>query len=418
LPSIFYQYFLFNLKTNVMKRIFTLVFALFINLYSFSQGTIASWGFEGITANPAASSTLSLSAGTTTADAGVLTAGSAVSAFHATATTVFSTPTGNGSPKSLSSNTWSVGDFYQFKAATTGYKGIKVVWDQTGSNTGPAPFKLQYSTAVGGASGYVDVLSYTIPNRLPSASSAVAWASAAAINPDSTTFRGDLSANTALDNKSEVYFRLVCTATTTVNPTSTFGTGGTGRIDNFTVTFQSALPIELTSFNAKSNNSKTNLYWQTASEKNNSHFAIERSTDGDVFSKIGDVKGNGNSTVIQNYQFTDVTPTKGINYYRLRQVDFDGTESISKTVSVNLDGKNQNKVKVYPTLVKDAVSVELSDESKAEISVRDLTGRVILTQNTEGVANQTLNLGTLSSGLYILSVRSNEALETVKIYKQ
>jgi hypothetical protein len=179
-----------------------------------------------------------------------------------------------------------------------------------------------------------------------------------------------------------------------------------------------SLPIELTSFNAKSNNSKTNLYWQTASEKNNSHFAIERSKDGDVFSKIGEVKGNGNSTVTQNYQFTDVTPTKGINYYRLRQVDFDGTESVSKTVSVNFESKGQNKVKVYPTLVKDAVSVELSDDSKAEISVRDLTGRVILTQNTEGVSNTTLNLGALSSGLYILSVRSNEALETVKIYKQ
>jgi hypothetical protein len=178
------------------------------------------------------------------------------------------------------------------------------------------------------------------------------------------------------------------------------------------------LPIELTSFNAKNNNSKTNLSWQTASEKDNSHFAIERSNDGDVFSKIGEVKGNGTSTITQNYQFTDVTPAKGINYYRLRQVDFDGTESVSKTVSVNFDSKVQNKVKVYPTLVKDAVNVELSDDSKSEIAVRDLTGRVILTQNTEGVSNTTLNLGALSNGLYILSVRSNDALEMVKIYKQ
>jgi hypothetical protein len=183
-------------------------------------------------------------------------------------------------------------------------------------------------------------------------------------------------------------------------------------------TASAPLAVELTSFTAKSNNSKTNLFWQTASEKNNSHFAIERSNDGDVFSKIGQVKGNGTSTINQNYQYTDATPSKGINYYRLRQVDFDGTESLSKTVSVNFDSKGQNKVKVYPTLVKDAVNVELSDDSKAEIVVRDLTGRFILTQNTEGVSNTTLNLGALSSGLYILSVRSNSALETVKIYKQ
>jgi Secretion system C-terminal sorting domain len=170
-------------------------------------------------------------------------------------------------------------------------------------------------------------------------------------------------------------------------------------------------------FSIKLNNSNK-LTWQTTSEKNNAYFNIERSNDGDVFSKIGQVKGSGTSTVTQNYQFTDATPVKGINYYRLRQVDFDGTETVSKTLSVNFDGKGQNKVKVYPTLVKDNVNVELSTDTKSEIAVRDLTGRVIMTQNNEGVSNATLNLGALSSGLYILSVRSNEGLESVKIYKQ
>jgi Secretion system C-terminal sorting domain len=102
----------------------------------------------------------------------------------------------------------------------------------------------------------------------------------------------------------------------------------------------------------------------------------------------------------------------------LNPINFDGAENISKTVSINFDSKELNKVKVYPTLVKDALFVELSNDSKAEIAVRDLTGRVILTQNTEGVSNTTLNLGAFANGLYILSVRSNEAIETVKIYKQ
>jgi Lamin Tail Domain/Secretion system C-terminal sorting domain len=187
-----------------------------------------------------------------------------------------------------------------------------------------------------------------------------------------------------------------------------------------------ALPIELTTFNAKSNNSTTKLLWQTASEKNNSHFAIERSNDGEAFSKMGEVKGNGTSLTTRDYQFTDATPYKGINYYRLRQVDFDGTENFSKVVSVSFDGKGQNKFKVYPTLVKDNITVEIDEAAKSEISVRDLTGRVILVKNisnpatggTEGVSAQTLNLSTLSSGLYILSVRSNESFESVKIYKQ
>jgi Secretion system C-terminal sorting domain len=405
-----------------MKRIFTLVFAVAFNFYLFSQGTIASWGFEAIPnttgTTVSTGSALSIPAAAAIADAGVLTVGSEVSAFHAGSATVYSTPGGNGSAKSLSCNTWAVGDYYQFRVATTGYKGIKVVWDQTGSNTGPAPFKLQYSVVVGGASGYLDVISYTLPNRLPSSNNAVAWSSTVAITPDSTTFRGDLSANSALDNKSEVYFRLVCNATTTINPTSTFGSGGTGRVDNFKVTYQSILPIELTSFTANKKNTTTKLTWQTASEKNNSHFAIERSQNGETFSTVGEVKGSGTTITTQNYQFTDATPYKGINYYRLRQVDFDGTESVSKTVSVNIDGKGQNKFKVYPTLVQDNLTVEINFEGKSEITVRDLTGRAILTQNTEGPSIQVLNLSGFANGLYLLSVRSNDGFETVKIQKQ
>jgi Secretion system C-terminal sorting domain len=405
-----------------MKRIFTLVILLFVFINSYAQGNVAKFTIENFDVNATAGQTFTTSTGSAVAETGDLTAGSLISAFHTSALTVYSTPAGNVTANALSSNNWSVADYYQFKVATTGFQGIKLLWDQTGSSTGPAQFKVQYSTVIGGASGYVDFMNYVVPNNplsTPTAGAAYAWSATVATNPaNATSFTADMSSLTALNGKTEVYFRLVCTNATTSVTGVAVATTGTNRIDNITVTYNSILPIELTSFTAKSNNSTTKLYWQTASEKNNSHFAIEHSVDGDVFSKIGEVKGNGNSTITQNYQYTDVTPTKGINYYRLRQVDFDGTESVSKTVSVNFDSKVQNKVKIYPTLVKDAVSVELSDDSKAEIAVRDLTGRVILTQNTEGVSNTTLNLGALSSGLYILSVRSNFALETVKIYKQ
>jgi hypothetical protein len=160
------------------------------------------------------------------------------------------------------------------------------------------------------------------------------------------------------------------------------------------------------------------LSWQTTSEKNNALFNIERSSNGDTFNKIGEVKGNGTTNVAQTYTFMDASPVKGLNYYRLRQVDFDGTETLSKTVSVNFDGKGSSKIKVYPTLVQDVVNVENTEGGKAEIAVRDVAGRLILTQNTDGPTNQALNLGSLSRGLYLLSVRSNDGIETVKIYKQ
>jgi hypothetical protein len=187
-------------------------------------------------------------------------------------------------------------------------------------------------------------------------------------------------------------------------------------VDNFTLG-DVVLGVDYSSLHVSKKYNTSFLTWQTTTEKNNAQFQIERSQNGEIFSKIGEVKGRGNSNVEQNYTFTDASPVKGINYYRLRQVDFDGTETISKTVSATFDGKGQNKLKVYPTLTQDLVNIELNEEGKTEIAVRDLTGRVLLTKNTEGVSNATLNLGTLANGLYIMSVRSNDTFETVKIQK-
>jgi Secretion system C-terminal sorting domain len=202
---------------------------------------------------------------------------------------------------------------------------------------------------------------------------------------------------------------------------SSSANGGTGSrdeigLDNIVLS-EPVLPIELNTLKIKSNVNSNKLSWQTATEKNNAKFNIERSENGETFSKIGEVKGKGTSNVEQNYSFTDATPIKGINYYRLRQVDFDGSESVSKTVSINFDGKGQNKVKAFPSPTHDLVNVELNGEGKSEISVRDMTGRVVLTQNTEGVTLISLNLANLSSGLYIMCVRSNEVTESIKIQK-
>ena len=193
------------------------------------------------------------------------------------------------------------------------------------------------------------------------------------------------------------------------------------RIDDLslTLTVEAAVPapVELKNIKVSKKNNTNVLTWQTASENNNSHFDIERSDDGVKFSPLNAVKGHGTTNIVQDYTFTDDAPLKNINYYRLRQVDFDGKETVSKTVSINFDGKGQGKAKVYPTLVKDVVNIELAQDTKAEISVRDLTGRVVLTQNTEGATNTSLNLSNLNSGMYLLSIRTNEGVETVKIQK-
>ena len=198
----------------------------------------------------------------------------------------------------------------------------------------------------------------------------------------------------------------------------TSSSGGQIIIDDIAWTgFAPVLPVELKNIKVSKKNAAAELSWQTATENNNSHFNIERSDDGVKFGKLDAVKGHGTTNIVQDYTFTDDAPLKNINYYRLRQVDFDGKETVSKTVSINFDGKGQGKAKVYPTLVKDVVNIELAQDTKAEISVRDLTGRVVLTQNTEGATNTSLNLSNLNSGMYLLSIRTNEGVETVKIQK-
>src|SRR5580765_8471214 len=111
-----------------------------------AAGTVlASWGFEGVTTTNTGTSPV-VSVGSAAADSGALTAGSAFTAFHTSTATAWSNPVGNGSAKSLSSNNWGVGDYFQFSFSTTGFNASNRTWDQTGSATGPRDFKIQYST--------------------------------------------------------------------------------------------------------------------------------------------------------------------------------------------------------------------------------------------------------------------------------
>jgi hypothetical protein len=125
------------------------------------------------------------------------------------------------------------------------------------------------------------------------------------------------------------------------------------------------------------------LTWQTASEVNNSHFDIERSTNGSTFHSIGQVKGNNKPS---RYQYVDENPLweAGGLYYRLKQVDFDGTETYSKIVSVSQKDTGKG-LKVYPTLGSNGIlSIEspLLELETVDIQVFNLTGQQVLNAKT------------------------------------
>lgn len=183
------------------------------------------------------------------------------------------------------------------------------------------------------------------------------------------------------------------------------------------------LPVALVSFTGKKMGNVNVLNWQTASEKNNSHFDIERSNNGENnWTKIGMVKGNGNSIVTQNYSFSDNTPLS-ISYYRLKQIDFDGTFDYSNIVSViGKTGKfNIASVAPNPTNETSTILFESTKNENVSLTLTDVSGRIILTQNlsaTEGVNTLNVNMSVLNNGLYIMSLRNSEQVLIQKLIKQ
>ncbi len=172
------------------------------------------------------------------------------------------------------------------------------------------------------------------------------------------------------------------------------------------------LPVNLKSFTARKDAMHSLLNWTTVTEANNLGFEIQRSNNGTNWSVIGFVAGAGNSNVETSYSFTDIAPAKGVNYYRLKQVDFDNKGKISeiKTVTFALD-----KTLVYPNPAKDQVIIELPD-SRLIGSVAYLTdqqGRLIR-QIAISAIQQPVSVSALSPGIYWLKMEDGLTHKLIK----
>jgi Secretion system C-terminal sorting domain len=164
-----------------------------------------------------------------------------------------------------------------------------------------------------------------------------------------------------------------------------------------TVTFKGSLPIELIDFAAKTTGDKNILTWITASETNNKAFEIERSIDGFNFTAIGSVKAANKAN---SYQYVDYKPFP-TSYYRLREIDNDGTVTFSKIVTVSNKG-TKGSLKAYPTLVKDILNIET--EVVVMYQVVNLFGQQVLS----GTTTQLLDVSALTQGIYFLRVEKEQ----------
>jgi Secretion system C-terminal sorting domain len=185
------------------------------------------------------------------------------------------------------------------------------------------------------------------------------------------------------------------------------GYSGITSFSPFTLMNLAQIPVELMTFKGYAKGNTNELTWATASERNNAAFIVERSSNGIDFQSIGTVKGKGNSSAVSNYTFTDLGPLS-INYYRLRQMDTDGKETLSKTVTI-ADRNKQGILKTYPSVTDAVLSIDYAATGDVTFKVLDILGKTVLSlqvKNNDGLNTTQLDVSALASGMYILSFES------------
>ena len=184
------------------------------------------------------------------------------------------------------------------------------------------------------------------------------------------------------------------------------------------------LPIELVSFSATCNGKSTNLAWTTASERNNDYFIVERSYDAINFTEIARVAGAGNSIEQLDYKYADYSATSGDNYYRLVQVDYDGTRTASEIVVASChEAEGEPEVHVFPNPFHNDVTIHIENlgGSAASIEVYDMLGRMVMTKTiaVDGNSEETmLQLGDLSNGTYNVRISTADFVVNRKVVKE
>jgi hypothetical protein len=171
------------------------------------------------------------------------------------------------------------------------------------------------------------------------------------------------------------------------------------------------LPITLVAFNAELKGGITDLFWETASQINNDYFQIERSVNGIDWELLDEIDGAGNSSALLSYRTHDFHPSRGVNYYRLKQVDFDGKSTYSEIRSVY----NTADLTILPNPSKGIFGVGgMPKHQENSIVVIDLTGKV-LQQNMVFGESFEVDLTDYRVGIYFVTVNN---METIKIIKE
>jgi hypothetical protein len=348
-----------------MRSLYTF---LFLMTYLFSFAQLITWNFSG---QPGDQTSQSSSTNATGINIGTLSRGGGLSA-----------ETGAGS---INSRGWlesnddidevaeqiSENDYYEWTLPiNSGYKAVisSVNFGTNASGSGPNGWELR-SSIDGYNSAYV---------------------------PDMTELTGTIT------------FRLYGTRSTSGGTSN-----GTGRITSISIIGNASLPVTFSKLNIINKKTLSTLSFSTASETNNDYFTIERSGDGISFDAIGEIDGAGNSSEERHYEYNDDNPQPDINYYRIKQTDYDGQYSYSEIRSVVHEGSQ--RVAISPKQTQGLLQIATGMEDYA-LAVYSSAGQEVA--RYVGLSGyQTIDIAPLQSGIYFVKVVSGGHSETVKVVK-
>ena len=181
-------------------------------------------------------------------------------------------------------------------------------------------------------------------------------------------------------------------------------------------TITTPLPVELTTFTASAIGEKVTVAWETATEINNAGFSIERSKDNKKFSEITFIKGKGTSTEKSFYSYIDKSVLSGKYYYRLKQIDFDGTYQYLKSVEVDMGlPTNYSLEQNYPNPFNPSTTIRfaLPADAKVNIKLYNTLGQevssILNTELNAGIHETIFNAANLSSGVYFYRLEAHGA---------
>jgi predicted GH43/DUF377 family glycosyl hydrolase len=199
------------------------------------------------------------------------------------------------------------------------------------------------------------------------------------------------------------------------------GSTSGGRI-GFATTPYIPVPVELISFNAQADNQKVILKWTTATELNNNGFEIQRRVAESEFATIGFVRGEGTTTNQKEYSYVDKELNDGKYYYRLKQVDYNGTYEYSDAIEVEVRSLNEYTLEQnYPNPFNPTTTIGyvLKDKSNVKLMLLNAIGEevtvLINEEQNKGFHKVEFNASTLPSGVYFYQLKAGEFIQTRKM---